>query len=57
MKKLLLSQDMEAVSCHFREEQALLSALPLVSLEKKLFERSSAICSQPAPRAVILYLL
>lgn len=40
MKKLLLSQDMEAVSCHFREEQALLSALPLVTLEKKLFERS-----------------
>lgn len=40
MKKLLLSQDMEVVSCHFREEQALLSALPLVTLEKKLFERS-----------------
>ena len=40
MKKLMLSQDMDAVSCHFREEQALLSALPLVSLEKKLFERS-----------------
>lgn len=40
MKKLLLSQDMEAVSCHFREEQALLSALPLVSLDKSLFERS-----------------
>ena len=40
MKKLMLSQDMEAVSCHFREEQALLSALPLVSLEKKLVERS-----------------
>lgn len=40
MKKLLLSQDMEAVSCSFRQEQALLSALPLVSLEKKLFERS-----------------
>ena len=36
----MLSQDMGAVSCHFREEQALLSALPLVSLEKKLFERS-----------------
>ena len=33
MKKLLLSQDMEAVSCHFREEQALLSALPLISLD------------------------
>lgn len=40
MKKLLLSQDMEAVSCNFRQEQALLSALPLVSLEKKLFEHS-----------------
>lgn len=40
MKKLLLSQDMEAVSCSFRQEQALLSALPLVSLDKKLFERS-----------------
>ena len=40
MKKLLLSQDMEAVTCHFREEQAMLSALPLVSLERKLFARS-----------------
>lgn len=40
MKKLLLSQDMEAVSCHFREEQALLSALPLISLDKSLFARS-----------------
>ena len=40
MKKLLLSQDMEAVSCHFREEQALLSALPLISLDKGLFARS-----------------
>lgn len=40
MKKLLLSQDMEAVSCHFRQEQALLSALPVLSLEKKLSARS-----------------
>lgn len=40
MKKLLLSQDMEAVTCNFRQEQALLSALPIVSLDKKLFERS-----------------
>ena len=40
MQKLLLSQDMEAVTCHFRQEQALLSSLPLVSLERKLFERS-----------------
>ena len=40
MKKLLLSQDMRASACHFREEQAFLSALPLVSMEKKLYERS-----------------
>lgn len=40
MQKLLLSQDMEAVTCHFRQEQALLSSLPLVLLERKLFERS-----------------
>jgi hypothetical protein len=40
IKKLLLSQDMNVVSCAFREEQAFLSALPLVSLEKKLYERS-----------------
>lgn len=40
MKKLLLSQDMRASSCHFREEQAFLTALPLVSMEKGLYERS-----------------
>ena len=39
MKKLLLSQDMDVCNCHFREEQAFCSALPLVSLEKGLFER------------------
>ena len=39
MKKLLLSQDMDVCTCHFREEQAFCSALPLVSLEKGLFER------------------
>lgn len=39
MKKLLLSQDMNVRTCHFREEQAFLSALPLVSMEKGLFER------------------
>ena len=39
MKKLLVSQDMDVRSCHFREEQAFLSALPLVSMEKGLFER------------------
>lgn len=40
MKKRLLSQDMELVSCYFRQEQAMLSSLPLNLLEKKLFERS-----------------
>lgn len=40
MKKLLLSQDMSVCSCHFREEQAFLSGLPLAAMEKKLYERS-----------------
>lgn len=40
MKKLLLSQDMNVCTCSFREEQAFLSALPLVALERKLYERS-----------------
>lgn len=40
LKKLLASQDIEAVSCRFREEQAFLSSLPLVSLDRKLFGRS-----------------
>ncbi len=40
MRKLLLSHDIGCVSCTFREEQAFLSSLPLVSLEKHLFERS-----------------
>ena len=40
MKKLLLSQDMDVLPCSFCEEQAFLSALPLVSLEKQLFERT-----------------
>ena len=40
MQKLLLSQDMRVVNCHFRQEQAFLSSLPLVNLEKKIYERS-----------------
>lgn len=40
MKKLLLSQDMNVMPCSFCEEQAFLSALPLVSLDHRLFERS-----------------
>ena len=39
IKKLLLSQDMDVCNCHFREEQAFCSALPLVSMEKGLYER------------------
>lgn len=40
MKKLLLSQDMEAQVCSFCQEQAFLSSLPLISLDKRLYERS-----------------
>lgn len=40
MKKLLLSQDMDVHTCSFCEEQAFLSSLPLVSLERRLYERS-----------------
>lgn len=40
MKKLLLSQDMDAQTCTFSQEQAFLSSLPLVSLERRLYERS-----------------
>ncbi len=40
MKKLLISQDLNVVNCSFREEQGFLSALPLINLEKHLYERS-----------------
>ncbi len=40
MKKLLLSQDMQVRNCHYREEQAYLSSLPFLCLDKKLYERS-----------------
>lgn len=40
MKKLLQSQDMSANRCIFRQEQAFLSSLPLLQLEKKLYEQS-----------------
>ena len=40
MRKLLLSHDITAFPCTFRQEQAFLSALPLASIEKHLFERS-----------------
>lgn len=37
MKKMLISQDISLTTCMFREEQAFLSSLPLVSLEKHLY--------------------
>ena len=40
MKKLLASQDMRLSTCHFQEEQAFLASLPLVSVERKLYEKS-----------------
>lgn len=40
LKKLLISQDMDVSPCIFRQEQAFLSSLPLVTLDKMLFERS-----------------
>jgi len=40
MKKLLASQDMRLDTCHFREEQAFLASLPLVAMERRLYEKS-----------------
>ncbi|MGN0372449.1 MAG: VirB4 family type IV secretion system protein, partial [Enterocloster sp.] len=40
MRKLLNAQDMDTVSCIFKEEQAFLSSLPLLKLEKSIYERS-----------------
>lgn len=40
MTKLLNSQDIGVTSCMFREEEAFLSSLPLLCLDKKLYERS-----------------
>lgn len=40
MTKLLNSQDIGTVSCLFREEQAFLSSLPILGLDRKLYERS-----------------
>lgn len=40
VKRLMVSQDMDAAVCHFRQEMALNSVMPLCRLEKRLFERS-----------------
>ena len=40
LKKLMVSQDLNIAPCTFRQEDAFLSSLPLVSLEKHLYARS-----------------
>lgn len=40
LKKMLISQDISISACTFREEAAFLSSLPLVSLEKQLYNRA-----------------
>lgn len=40
LKKLLVSQDMDVQPCTFCQEQAFLSSLPLVALERHLYDRS-----------------
>ena len=40
LKKKLVSQDINISACTFREEAAFLSSLPLVSLEKHLYNRA-----------------
>lgn len=40
MTKLLNSQDIGTATCMFREEQAFLSSLPLLRLDKKIYERA-----------------
>ena len=39
VKKMLMSQDMDGTICAFRQEAAFLSTLPLVSLDKTLFQK------------------
>ncbi len=40
MRKLMISQDLNVMPCSFFEEQAFLSALPLVNMDKQLYELS-----------------
>ncbi|MCD8073662.1 MAG: hypothetical protein LUF27_01260 [Lachnospiraceae bacterium] len=40
LNKLLYSQDISTVPCTFREEEAFLSALPLLALDKSIYQRS-----------------
>ena len=40
LKKLMISRDLDVQTCSFCQEQAFLSAMPLASLERRLYERS-----------------
>ena len=40
VRRLMVSQDMDVTVCHFRQEMAMNSVMPLCRLEKRLFERS-----------------
>ena len=40
MTKLLSSQDIGTGSCIFREEQAFLSSLPFLQIDKNIYEKS-----------------
>jgi len=40
VKRLMTSQDMELRLCRFRQEDAMLAAMPFCKMDKKLFERS-----------------
>lgn len=40
MKKMLMSQDMDAMVCTYQHDAAFLSSLPLASLNKKLYQKS-----------------
>lgn len=40
MKKLLISQDITAMACTYLQENAFLSSLPLVNLDKKIYQKA-----------------
>ena len=56
VRRLMVSQDMDIRICRFRQEQALLSILPLCSLNKKLFEASKRnMLTSAAARRTFLF--
>lgn len=40
LRRLLASRDMDAVPCYFRQEQAFLSTLPLLGLDRDIYEKA-----------------